>query len=455
MRPFEFTLIVGSLIALFVPYKRAVGFGRFLALLLVAVLIAHIVQESARWQMLPVYLVALGWIALVLFSIGLPKWIGRFGIVIGIFFALTSLILAALLPVPPPPPITGPYAIGTATYHLVQTGRPEIFSADPNDSRELMMQVWYPAEVSDQPIANYLPNSGVGSRENSKMFALPPFLLNHLRLIKPNARVEPLLAPSDSPFPLLIFSHGRSGTRIQNTQQVEELVSNGYIVAAVDHAYGAGYTVYPDGRTILYDRSIFGDDSPQQAGLVVDEWVKDFQFMLDKLNEFTQDQQHLLANSINFSQIGVFGHSTGGGAAYEFCYRDQRCGAVLGYDPWLIPTSDQTIDNGLNKPLMVIKQNQPLGPVSDARLERMIDNSTAEKYIIRVADTRHFDFTDFKHLSPKLNWFGLTGTIEAKKVRQIMNSYSLAFFDYHLRGWQGALLFADSAEFPEVNFEKP
>ncbi|HFC12997.1 MAG TPA: hypothetical protein ENJ56_09165 [Anaerolineae bacterium] len=128
---------------------------------------------------------------------------------------------------------------------------------------------------------------------------------------------------------------------------------------------------------------------------------------------------------------------------------------MLGYDPWLIPTSDQTIDNGLNKPLMVIKQNQPLGPVSDARLERMIDNSTAEKYIIRVADTRHFDFTDFKHLSPKLNWFGLTGTIEAKKVRQIMNSYSLAFFDYHLRGWQGALLFADSAEFPEVNFEKP
>ena len=40
---------------------------------------------------------------------------------------------------------TGHHGIGTVTYHWVDADRPEAFTADPDDRRELMVQLWYPA----------------------------------------------------------------------------------------------------------------------------------------------------------------------------------------------------------------------------------------------------------------------------------------------------------------------
>ena len=460
MRPLEIVLILATLGCLFIPYLKMATFGRIAAIGLAAIMLAQLIQEAGRWQMLPVYSVAAIWIALAIAGIGLPLWIGRIGIAGGVLMLVAGFGLGTLLPVLQAPPTTGNFAVGTATYHLVQNDRPEIFSDDPNDLRQLMLQVWYPAVESDAPVSPYIPDISVGGPAIAGVFGLPSFILNHVNLVQPNARVMPPLAGSaesaeaETTFPLLLFSHGRSGTRIQNTQQVEELVSHGYIVAAVDHAYGAGYTVYPDGRSIPYDQGIFGDDSPEQAGLVVDEWVKDFQYAIDSLFVFNNSPDHLLSNSINFSQIGAFGHSTGGGAAYEFCFRDERCGAALGLDPWLVPTSDEVVETGMNKPIMSMKQDQPLGELSDARLKTMFENTGAPSYYIEVAGTRHYDFTDFKRLSPALGWVGLTGSIEGTQIRDITNAYTRAFFDFHLRGWQGAILFADSAEFPEVTFTK-
>lgn len=454
MRPIELVLIIATLVALFVPYKRSATFGRITALVLAALLLAHLLNEAARWQMLPVYVVASIWIAVAALGLQLPTWVSRLGIVAGLFSVLIGFGLARLLPINAPPDITGSFAVGTATYHLVQQDRAEIFSEDPNDVRQLMLQVWYPAEQSEQPKAAYMPDIAIGAPSLARIFGLPSFILNHVRLIEPNAQQMPPIAQSEGGFPILLFSHGRSGTRIQNTQQVEELVSHGYVVAAVDHAFGAGYTVYPDGRNIPYNQAIFGDDSPEQAGRVVTEWVKDFQFVLDTLAIYNESAGHPLVNSLNLSQIGAFGHSTGGGAAFEFCYRDERCGAALGLDPWLTPTSDEAINTGLSRPIMSLLQENGLGDLTDARLNTMFENTQSQGYFIQVDGTRHYDFTDFKHLSPALTYVGLTGDIEATQIRDIMNAYTRAFFDFHLRGWQGALLFADSAEFPEVTLTR-
>jgi hypothetical protein len=54
--------------------------------------------------------------------------------------------LGIALPVFDFPPVTGPYAVGTVTRRLVDTSRAEVFSSDPRDRRELMVQFWYPAE---------------------------------------------------------------------------------------------------------------------------------------------------------------------------------------------------------------------------------------------------------------------------------------------------------------------
>ncbi|MBU5443627.1 hypothetical protein [Paenibacillus sp. MSJ-34] len=69
-----------------------------------------------------------------------------------------SVYLSLLLPVFSMPEPTGSYAVGTISLHLTDESRDETFSADPNDKRELMVNVWYPAdreEAKGKPVEHY------------------------------------------------------------------------------------------------------------------------------------------------------------------------------------------------------------------------------------------------------------------------------------------------------------
>jgi hypothetical protein len=47
------------------------------------------------------------------------------------------------------PSPTGPYDVGTTTFHWVDALRDETFTDDPNDKREPVVQIWYPADIED------------------------------------------------------------------------------------------------------------------------------------------------------------------------------------------------------------------------------------------------------------------------------------------------------------------
>ena len=60
---------------------------------------------------------------------------------------------------------------------------------------------------------------------------------------------------TNSKFPLILFSHGLGGMKVQNTIQIEKLVSLGYIVIAPDHSYDANITIFEDDDTADYRSS--------------------------------------------------------------------------------------------------------------------------------------------------------------------------------------------------------
>lgn len=452
MRRLESLLVGMAFVVLFLIYVNEGGPGprQVAALVLLLILVSHVMIESPRWQLGPVYVASTVAILVAGFRLGLSGWVSHlvfWGGGLGLFL---GIILGIGLPILRAHQLSGPHFVGTSVFHLAQLDRPEMHSRSAQDARQLMLQVWYPAVETLHPSADYLPDHSVGSRALTGIFNMPWFGLNHLDLIQPNARMDPDLAESDEPFPVLLFSHGRSGTRIQNTFQVEELVSHGYVVAAVDHPFGAGYTVYPDGKTVPYDISIFGDDSPEQAGLVIDEWVKDFSCVLETLEDFNGEEDGQFAGRLDLERIGIFGHSAGGGAAFEFCFQDERCGPVLSYDPWVVPTSDEAIGSGLDEPIMVLKQDVPLGPMSDARLGKLLSNTESPSYVYEIEGAKHLDFNDFKLLVPALEWIGMTGSIDGERLREILNQYTRAFFDTHLRGHPVPPLLDGSASFPEA-----
>ncbi|MBK8129006.1 MAG: hypothetical protein IPK53_08700 [bacterium] len=94
----------------------------------------------------------------------------------GLLLWLTALALPVLLPVPKLPSLTGSYAVGTRTYHLVDRSRPEIYTAQPDDKREIMVQVWYPAAADAQgEEAPYMDQLDVVGATLAERLGLPSF----------------------------------------------------------------------------------------------------------------------------------------------------------------------------------------------------------------------------------------------------------------------------------------
>ena len=53
---------------------------------------------------------------------------------------------AILVPLDSIDPPKGKYGIGTQVYFWTDTSRGEVYTTDPTDLRELMVQIWYPVE---------------------------------------------------------------------------------------------------------------------------------------------------------------------------------------------------------------------------------------------------------------------------------------------------------------------
>ena len=168
----------------------------------------------------------------------------------GLLFGQTSHPANNLLPAP-----TGPFSVGRVTYHWIDSARPEPLASVSPAYRELMVDVWYPAEtVAAHPPAPYLPDlPGVGKLLGDsgvkKEFGSAYTQMLNGRLYT-HAQEGAVFAHGLKQCPLLIFSHGLGVLKSYYTAQLEDLVSHGYVVAAIAHTYDTQLVVFPDGRVI-------------------------------------------------------------------------------------------------------------------------------------------------------------------------------------------------------------
>ena len=114
----------------------------------------------------------------------------------------------------------------------------ETHVAGPSRPREIMVQIWYPAIPDHQPLASYRRR-----RETT-------LLSSYMAVLKTHSYKDAAVATNGAPFPVLLFNPAWAGHRTQNTYQVEDLASHGFIVVGVDHTYNSGPVAFPDGRVI-------------------------------------------------------------------------------------------------------------------------------------------------------------------------------------------------------------
>jgi hypothetical protein len=289
---------------------------------------------------------------------------------------------------------------------------------------------------------------------------MPAFFLDHLALVEMPAYSESNIAPMDSGYPVILFSHGWNGFNAQNTGQAIELASRGYVVVGVQHTYGAVITVFKDGTVARNNPSALPGGAPDAeyevaAQKLVAQWAGDLAFALDFLGLQNADPQSPLHHSLDLARVGVYGHSTGGGAAIQFCGTDSRCVALLGMDPFMRPVSPHVLENGVRQPAFFMFSQSWADDVNSRNnqlFQRFVSNGSETLGVVSIDGTTHYDFSDLPLLSPLAPRLGLKGPISGKRVTAIIDDYLVSFFDLTLKGVPTSLFEEQNQKYNEVNF---
>jgi pimeloyl-ACP methyl ester carboxylesterase len=162
-------------------------------------------------------------------------------------------------------------------------------------------------------------------------------------------------------------------------------------------------------------------------------------------------------STLDLDRIGVYGHSTGGGAAIQFCGTDARCKAVLGMDPFMTPVSEQVLEGGVSQPAFFLFSeawHSNAESKNNLLFGRFYSHVMQSKGMVYVAGTKHYDFSDLPMLSPIAAQLGMKGPINGQQMAKIANAYLLSFFDVALKDQPSTLFDGPVPEFPEVKFIK-
>ncbi|WP_379160631.1 alpha/beta hydrolase family protein [Paenibacillus sp. sgz5001063] len=454
-------------------------------------LVIHWTVEGYRVQLFFPYCITILFLAVSgysYFNKNGPKKIPRF--LLGAAYTAIAAMLAGtavlmyVFPVFTLPEPTGEFKVGTQTFHFVDTHRKEIFDAAREGNRELMVQVWYPAQAGSGKYAPFIPDTRI-LRYMAADYGLPGFTFGHLKYVSSHTYSGAEASSAQTSYPLILANPGNGSSRFLHTSQAEELASHGYIVAVIDHTYNTFATEFPDGRiTTSTTNDLFSPDNDYQTGREIRDKLgkvltEDVAFVLDQF-ELIQSGQipSQLKGKIDLGHVGVFGHSIGGATAYDASY-DPRISVGIDLDGGLYRLRDR---EGLRKPFLFINSEsyfEKLKRVMDNRvytdaelksmgstrewedqvtedkkleLERMRETVGVGGQALYIDNTEHLNFTDVQFVSPIFKMLGITGKIKPERADFVINAYMLDFFDMYLKNQGGNLMKGPDSRFPEVKF---
>ena len=222
---------------------------------------------------------------------------------------------------------------------------------------------------------------------------------------------------------------------MQNTVQMEELASRGYVVVAMDHPYDANITIYQDGTIAEFRSGLRDDVSEEEFWDVrlpqINTRANDLSFILNQIDRKHANGNHLW-RTVDISKVGAFGHSFGGTTSIVAAYRDSRIDACINLDGWMEPIESKIIQQGLDVPFLYIGQEKWIDtPLNDKKLDSLIISSNGKKVLL--PGTKHFDYSDTPQFSPISTKVGIAGSMDINLLRNKINSEIVLFFDSNVK----------------------
>ena len=355
-------------------------------------------------------------------------------ILVGLFlFLILSFSIYSQLEFPAP---GGPYAVGRTVVRWVDSSRPEVLTEDPNDFREVIAMVWYPAEAQAHGRAEYFPQLAVVSQALVQSGEVQGWEVFGLRFLRAQIGFDARPLPSRDPFPVVIFSPG-NGTNIEfYASLISEIASHGYIVVGINHPYDVPAVKLSRGTIAQYDRDQWLLESSAHQAYIADRIkvrTMDLLFALAQLESVNSNASSPLVGLLDLDAVAVAGHSLGGITASEACKADGRLKACVNFDGIQAGGPFSMDGNAIPpaQPFLFLTKEEELLP---HLIERF--SSMPEGYWVVVHGASHQSFTDSPLMQPSV----LPGPKEADRLMDLIQKYSLAFFDHTLKGQPTPLL---------------
>jgi predicted dienelactone hydrolase len=348
--------------------------------------------------------------------------------------AVRSAIAAQNTAAVPSP--TGPSQVGTRVVHLVDSTRDDPFLAE-GAKRELLVRFWYPTTASQScELAAYTSPAVWSYFSELAEFPLPE--------VRTNSCLD---APiTEGSHPVVVFTHGYTGTFTDYTFILEDLASRGYVIAAVDHTYEATAVEFPHGRLV---KSVFGShlaDSTcrrdeQSLSFAVSVRLKDLKFVVDELARLNGEASGPFAAKLDLSRVGVAGHSLGGLAALLDLKQDARIKAAVLLDASVPDGSASLTDT----PVLVMAMGREQWSDEECRLW---SDLRGPRFAVNLKGAEHLTPSDAIWLAKGAI---RTGSMGPDKAIEALRNYIAAFLDTNLRSKPfDPLLTGPSSDYPDA-----
>jgi len=362
-------------------------------------------------------------------------------------FAPLGTSTGAAKSVPPDPAAPGPFPVGVTTTVFVDTKRTDRFTKQP---RTLVTEIWYPAdnEARRMPKNKYSDFIPGGVTPEIDELITKTYKMNAAQMDQTywneahrNAAVR------KGRYPLVVFSHGNGGSRNQNTFWCDYLASHGYIIVSADHTGNASWTII-DGKPIRFqaaERNNSAADRPL-----------DVSYLLDKMIEWDKGADKRFKGRIDTENAAITGMSFGSFTAHWASDKDPRFKAVIAMSG--APPSHTNLS--VPSLRMLGTEDRTLGVAGNTAIRDNHAKHTGPSYLLELKNGGHYSFTDMFKINKK---FG--DGVGAGKRRdtnepfeftsmeatyKIINSYSVAFLGYYLKGEKEYASFLSENHAPDL-----
>ncbi|MEN2284200.1 dienelactone hydrolase family protein [Algoriphagus sp. SE2] len=195
-----------------------------------------------------------------------------------------------LLPDAPELAPRGEFSVGVRTLDFINENQLDILNygkgGDSLYNRPLKVEIWYPAETI-AAATELISYDEVMGQNGSPTRPIIPFTF----LGRATRNANPL--DGGYSYPLVIVSHGYTGSRYLMTYLTENLASKGYVVVAIDHTE-ATFRDAAGFQSTLLNRSL--DDL----------------FVLNEIAKLSQDDSSFLNGLVDADNTALIGYSMGG-----------------------------------------------------------------------------------------------------------------------------------------------